>query len=237
MSGPRTSPDLLASLGAGEALAVVAHPDDESFGLGAVLAALVRRGVRVRVVCLTHGEASTLGALADLGEVRTRELGAAAAVLGLDDVTLLDHPDGGLAAVPAPVLDDVVRHHVGSADLVVVFDPSGVTGHPDHQAATAAAERVARHLRIPVLEWGVAPSAAAALNEEFGTGFVGMEGADVVVDRAVQLEAIACHQSQARDNPVVRRRLELQGERERVRLVPTTAGPSPLPPGVYAGVQ
>ncbi|HLI74718.1 MAG TPA: PIG-L family deacetylase, partial [Acidimicrobiales bacterium] len=46
----------------GPALAVVAHPDDESFGLGAVLAALVRSGGDVRVLSFTHGEASTLGA-------------------------------------------------------------------------------------------------------------------------------------------------------------------------------
>ena len=37
------------------ALAVIAHPDDESFGLGAVLAALVEAGVGVPVLCLTHG--------------------------------------------------------------------------------------------------------------------------------------------------------------------------------------
>ena len=55
-----------------EALAVVAHPDDESFGLGAVLSTLSRAGVTVRVLCLTHGEASTLGLNADFGDVRRR---------------------------------------------------------------------------------------------------------------------------------------------------------------------
>ncbi len=42
-------------------LAVCAHPDDESFGLGAVLGALSDRGATTRVLCFTHGEASTLG--------------------------------------------------------------------------------------------------------------------------------------------------------------------------------
>jgi len=45
----------------GPALAVIAHPDDESFGLGAVLAALSGAGAQVRVLCFTRGEASTLG--------------------------------------------------------------------------------------------------------------------------------------------------------------------------------
>jgi len=39
-------------------LAVVAHPDDESFGLGAILDGFVVGGARVEVLCLTHGEAS-----------------------------------------------------------------------------------------------------------------------------------------------------------------------------------
>ena len=39
-------------------LAVVAHPDDESFGLGAVLSELVTVEVRVSVIRFTHGEAS-----------------------------------------------------------------------------------------------------------------------------------------------------------------------------------
>ena len=54
-------------------LAVVAHPDDESFALGAVIAALADSGSRVDVVCLTRGEASSLGAdHADLLVVRVR---------------------------------------------------------------------------------------------------------------------------------------------------------------------
>jgi LmbE family N-acetylglucosaminyl deacetylase len=36
-------------------LAVVAHPDDESFGLGAVLSAFIDSGTRVSVLCFTRG--------------------------------------------------------------------------------------------------------------------------------------------------------------------------------------
>jgi LmbE family N-acetylglucosaminyl deacetylase len=46
---------------------VVAHPGDESFGFGAVIDRLATDGVGVRVLCLTHGEASTLGADTELG--------------------------------------------------------------------------------------------------------------------------------------------------------------------------
>ena len=209
---------------AATALVVVAHPDDESFGLGALLARLAGDGVAVRVLCLTHGEASTLGATSDLGRLRPDELRCAAAHLSVGEVTLLDHPDGGLAAVPGGVLDEIVEGHLRDGDLVVVFEPGGVTGHPDHRAATAAAERVAVRRGATVLEWGVPPDVAATLNAELGTAFVGLDGDDVAVDRAAQWRAIGCHESQATGNPVLTRRLALQGERERVRVVRPAGG-------------
>jgi LmbE family N-acetylglucosaminyl deacetylase len=207
----------------GPVLAVVAHPDDESFGLGAVIAALHVEGADVRVLCLTRGEASTLGASADLGVVRLRELKAAAGVLGVSEVVLEDFADGGLSGVPVATIDDVLIAQLRDAVTLLVFDVSGVTGHPDHRAASAAALRVARRHHLDVLEWGVTPQVAALLNTELATGFVALAGdgtVDVVVDRTVQSAAIACHQSQAHDNPVLTRRLELQGTLERVRLRP-----------------
>lgn len=216
--------DLLAEVARrGPALAVVAHPDDESFGLGAVLGALAAAGAEVRVLCFTHGEMSTLGEAPGLGDVRRRELASAARRLGLASAALCRFPDGGLDRVPAGVLDAVAEAHLCGVATLVVFDPGGVTGHPDHRAATAAAYRAARRRRLPVLEWGVAPAVAAGLNAELGTGFVALAGedaVDVVVERRAQLAAIACHASQATGNAVLRRRLQLEGDTERVRLRP-----------------
>ncbi|QBJ98336.1 PIG-L family deacetylase [Rhodococcus sp. ABRD24] len=211
--------DEVASLGS--ALVVVAHPDDESFGLGGVLAALTRSGVDVRVLCLTHGEASTLGATKDLAAVRRDELATAAERLGVSDVVLHDFPDGGLDAIDPAVLDGVVLDVLGSAATLIGFDADGVTGHPDHRAATAAALRVAMDQGLHVLEWGVSPAVAEVLNAELGTTFAGLTGdsaSDIEVDRTVQLEAIACHESQSTDNPVLVRRLEISGPVDRIRL-------------------
>lgn len=124
-------------------LAVVAHPDDESFGLGAILPAFADRNARLGVLCLTRGEASTLhGVAGELGDIRAGELAAAAKVLGVSAVELFGYPDGHLADTPPdklaiPVIDFAER--LGAQDLLV-FDPTGVTGHPDHRQATAAAE-------------------------------------------------------------------------------------------------
>ena len=140
MSPHATWPELPDAT-ATDALAVVAHPDDESFGLGAVLSALSGAGVAVRALCLTHGEASTLGSTVNLAQVRVCELRAAATVLGVCDVALLDYPDGGLADVPFDALDAETEKRLGAADLLLLFEPRGVTGHPDHQAASPRRQR------------------------------------------------------------------------------------------------
>lgn len=207
-------------------LVVCAHPDDESFGLGAVISTLVEQGVEVRVLCFTHGEMSTLGAdLQDLAATRTRELRRAAAVLGVRSVELRSYPDGGLATTNLDDLSHEVEAAVAtdSIDCLVVFDEGGITGHPDHQRATQAATTVAQRLGTPVLAWAIPHAVAAALNDEFNAGFIGRSAAaidfEIVVDRRRQYEAIACHASQSIDNPVLWRRLALQGSSEFLRWI------------------
>jgi LmbE family N-acetylglucosaminyl deacetylase len=203
--------------------AVVAHPDDETFGLGALLANLASEGREVRVLCFTHGEASTIGATEDLGEIRGRELLDAAEVLGVRQVTLLDFPDGGLDAVPDAELDARIDNWLTTdVAALVVLEPQGVTGHPDHQAASRAAERVADRRGLPVIEWGIDPLTASQLEHEHGQPFDsigdGTGVLDVPVDRDTQLTAIYHHTSQLDDDPVVCRILALRGDLERVRI-------------------
>jgi N-acetylglucosamine malate deacetylase 2 len=207
-------------------LAVCAHPDDESFGLGAVLAALTGAGAETSMLCFTHGEASTLGpGTGDLRRIRAGELAAATAVLGMADTTLLNYRDGGLAAVPVATLAAHVHQQVQRARpaALLVFDEGGITGHPDHCQATAAALTAASRLGLTVIAWVIPGHVAAALNAEFGTAFAGRppEPIDlaITVDRAAQLKAIACHASQCADNPVLWRRLELLGDTEHLRFL------------------
>ncbi|MBO0713197.1 MAG: PIG-L family deacetylase [Acidimicrobiales bacterium] len=207
------------------ALAVVAHPDDESFGLGALLAGLVERGTTVSVLCFTHGEAGSRGKPGeDLASRRARELEAAAEQLGLSEVRLLDYRDGSLSSYPPARLEREIEDTLGFATTLVVFEPSGVTGHPDHRAVTAAAERVAVRWGLNLLEWGIGLEVVISLNREFHTAFnafvPGPSCAVLEVDRSAQSDAIACHQSQLQNNLVLGRRLELQGERELVHWLP-----------------
>ena len=212
----------------GPVAAVVAHPDDESFGLGAILGGLAADGREVSVLCLTQGEASTIGAAADLGRIRRRELEDAAVALGVTRVTLLDLPDGGLATIPVGELDTRIDTWLDeSVAALIVLEPQGVTGHPDHRAVSAAAERVADRRALPVVEWGIDPVTAARLCEREGLQFQAITDGpgvlDLHVDRAAHLAAIHCHRSQLDDDPVVFRRLAVQGDVERVRIRPPSS--------------
>lgn len=205
-------------------LVVVAHPDDESFALGALLDRFVTAGAEVSVLCLTRGEASTLGeAVADLPAVRDAELRAAAVELGVSRSTLLAHPDGRLPHLDAAVLEADVAAEVDVArpDGILVFDPdAGVTGHADHASASLAAIAVSRARGIPALGWALPDHVAAALNAEYGAAFAGHPADDLVavpVDRERQLRAVRCHASQAVPGSVLWRRLELLGDVEHVR--------------------
>jgi hypothetical protein len=147
-------------------LAVVAHPDDESFGLGAIIDKMTSAGAAVHVLCYTRGEASTLNqAEAGLIRQRARELRQAGAALGVSTAALLDYPDGRLSAVPGA---ELAAHAAGLAARyrpggLLVFDDTGITGHPDHRAATAAADRAAGSLGLPVLAWALPAGIAGRL--------------------------------------------------------------------------
>jgi LmbE family N-acetylglucosaminyl deacetylase len=213
----------LLPISEGSIAAVVAHPDDESFGLGALLANLASEGRVVRVLCFTHGEASTLGPREVLGEVRRRELFAAAKVLGIAHATLLDHPDGALDSLPAEELyGEIDRWLSSDVAAFVVLEPQGVTGHPDHQAVSRAAERVADARGLPVVEWGIDPRRVLQLEAEHGVRFEsigdGPDVYDVRVDRVAQLAAIQSHASQRDDHPLVCKLVALNGEMERIRI-------------------
>jgi len=205
-------------------LAVVAHPDDETFGLGAVVERLTASGAEVHLLCYTRGEASTLNETGSrLRRARADELRRASSALGVATVTLLGYPDGRLASTPPGELAAHVtrladRHRPGG---LLVFDDTGITGHPDHQAATAAALRAGGAAGLPVLAWTLSASIASRLQRETGHAFTGQppDRLDlcVRVDRTRQRRAALMHASQISPAAVLWRRLQLQGDCEHLR--------------------
>jgi N-acetyl-1-D-myo-inositol-2-amino-2-deoxy-alpha-D-glucopyranoside deacetylase len=138
-------------------LAVLAHPDDETFGTGGTLAHYSSVGVNVFVVCATRGEVGDvepemLAGFSSVAELRENELKCAAATLGLKGVFFLKYRDSGmegspdnlhpmaLAAADLEVVTGDVVHFVRMLrpEVVITFDPIGGYRHPDHIAIQRA---------------------------------------------------------------------------------------------------
>ena len=141
-------------------LAVLAHPDDESFGMGGTLALYAARGVDVHLVCATRGEVGEvtpelMKGFESIAKLRESELRCAAGVLGLTGVHFLGYRDSGMPgstdnthpqALAAQRLDEVaakVVHFIRELkpQVVLTFDPIGGYRHPDHIAIQQATVR------------------------------------------------------------------------------------------------
>jgi N-acetyl-1-D-myo-inositol-2-amino-2-deoxy-alpha-D-glucopyranoside deacetylase len=120
-------------------LGIFAHPDDESLACGGTLARLADAGASVVVVCASRGEAGSISDPAlvpdgDLGLVRVRELADAAAVLGVSEVIVLDHPDGDLRWEHVPELhaELIALIQRFRPDAIITFAEDGLYWHLDH---------------------------------------------------------------------------------------------------------
>lgn len=115
-------------------LAIFAHPDDESFGAGGLLAKCSQQGVRVIVLSATCGDAGIAGVSSEkASEVRYGELIRAVNQLG-GEAYCLGYPDGKLAQVdPARILEHIASWiSLVEPQVVLTFGPDGLSGHPDH---------------------------------------------------------------------------------------------------------
>jgi N-acetyl-1-D-myo-inositol-2-amino-2-deoxy-alpha-D-glucopyranoside deacetylase len=154
-------------------LLTVAHPDDEAFGCGSLLADAASRGAETVVACATRGElgepapGAGLPASvtpAELGARRESELRDACQILGVARVDVFDWIDSGDAGEPragslvAADPDDVAARVASlidevRPDVVVTIDQND---HRDHAAishATLAAVDRSRHRPSLVYVW------------------------------------------------------------------------------------
>jgi len=123
-------------------LAVFAHPDDESMGMGGTLAKYAAEGVETHLVCASRGERGWFGpeeqnpGVERLGQIRTQELENAVKELGMKELHFLDYIDGDLdQASHSEVIGKIISHiRRIQPQVVVTFPPDGNYGHPDHVA-------------------------------------------------------------------------------------------------------
>lgn len=150
-------------------LLVHAHPDDESIGTGATMAAYAAAGVRVALVTCTLGEEGEicvpelahLGSDREdrLGDHRVGELAEACQQLGVSDHYYLGgagrYRDSGMMGENTnddprcfwqADLDEATAHMVRVVrevrpQVMVTYDENGFYGHPDHIQAHRVARR------------------------------------------------------------------------------------------------
>lgn len=142
------------------AVVVAPHPDDETLGCGALIAAKRRRGAEVGVVFLTDGAASHPRFGADRLRALRREEGlAACSMLGVAaaDVTFLDFPDGHLHEHVEGAAASV-RRIISERRPAELFVTGPTDPHRDHRAASrvvAAARRGVdpRVREYPIWQW------------------------------------------------------------------------------------
>ncbi|TFD51646.1 methyltransferase domain-containing protein [Cryobacterium sp. Hh11] len=156
-------PDRFATLstdGLGRLVVIAAHPDDESLGVGGLIAHVAGLDVPIVVIVLSNGEASHPNSpthdQARLAQIRRIEVTDALAHLAPNaQVHLLELPDGKLTEhidLAAGAIIEAIGD-VGASTWVVA--PWRADGHPDHAAASAAADRAARERSARLFEYPI----------------------------------------------------------------------------------
>jgi len=140
------------------ALAIVAHPDDESFLLAGTSLKFADEGKYVGVICATHGEKGADRLNRDLTEeqmskIRSDELLRACSLLKCGCLGFFDYPDGGLDQIDFQELTDKLKNSIEELqpEIILTFGEEGISGHKDHivigRAAMAAAKKSAHKVR------------------------------------------------------------------------------------------
>jgi LmbE family N-acetylglucosaminyl deacetylase len=141
-------------------LSVLAHPDDESFGMGGTLAKYAEEGVEVHLICATRGEAGEvqseyLDGFESIAELRVSELSCAVEHLGITSLHMLNYRDSGMSGSPSnqhpealinASLDQVASEIADKIrevkpQVILTFDPLGGYRHPDHIFVHQAANK------------------------------------------------------------------------------------------------
>jgi|SRR5579863_585624 LmbE family N-acetylglucosaminyl deacetylase len=200
-------------------LVVTAHPDDVDFGVAASVATWVKAGIDVRYCIVTNGDAGGSDrsvSRTDMAALRQVEQRAAAAEVGVTDVTFLGYPDGRVTA-SLDLRRDISRQiRLVRPDRLLCPSPERVwdrlaASHPDHLAAgEAAIDAVYPDARNPfahpaLLEEGLEPHTVPevwVMASPRANRFV-----DVTDTFDRKVAALRCHRSQVGEGEWIEERM------------------------------
>jgi len=135
-------------------LVVFPHPDDESVMAGGLILRALSMGWQVSVLTLTEGGRGKIyihGKGRSAQEIRRAEMARAMARLGVVDWVMWSFDDGKLRREKGWRVRLKKFMEITDPGLVVSYDLSGVTGHPDHVALALEILRMARKRRLKLL--------------------------------------------------------------------------------------
>jgi len=196
-------------------LAVLAHPDDETFRPGGTLALLAQRGIKVHLLTLTHGEAGSCGEPPlctpnELPSLRERELRCASAALGIQQPHLLDYADGHLHEADTETMIAHILSVVNEVrpQILLSFGPDGLSGHPDHIAVGQWTNEAFRRAEgIAALYTIAVPQSLAQRLDTRQIHPVADEAIALILDVAsvweTKLAAMRCHATQWSSSPMM----------------------------------
>src|SRR5579863_2636214 len=210
--GPAPTPIALDTLESVEKILVVcAHPDDVDFGVAGSVAAWVKAGIDVAYCIVTDGDAGGSDrsiSRADMAVLRREEQRAAAAEVGVHDVTFLGYPDGRLTP-SIELRRDISRQiRLFRPERLVCQSPDRLwdrigASHPDHLAAGEASVcAVYPDARNPfahpeLLEEGLEPWSVPELWLMSAPEVTHVVDVTDTFDR--KMAALRCHRSQIAD--------------------------------------
>jgi LmbE family N-acetylglucosaminyl deacetylase len=141
----------------GTVLSIWAHPDDEAYLCGGVMAMAAAAQSRVVCVTATRGELGvtdpTRWPPEQLVAIREAELAECLRILGVTEHRWLDYPDGRCADVDVNTAADQIAEIIReiAPDTILTFAPDGQTGHPDHIAVHRWTAEAVRRVGVGTL--------------------------------------------------------------------------------------
>jgi len=145
----------------GAIMGIWAHPDDETWSSAGIMAAAVENEQRVCVLSATKGDAGQTADEAswsqkDLRHIREQEFGGALAAIGVEAGVLLHYPDNKLHTIDEADIIEVLTQHISAfaPNTILTFEPTGITGHADHQLISKWARRAAGESNASISVYG-----------------------------------------------------------------------------------